>query len=317
MRILQYNIQSVNQNRDNLDFVLNNYKIDLCILSETFSKGEGDLKNLCNFKYIEKARGDNYGGVAIYFRNTINVKLMDYKSSYDIIVAETINLNHNLIICSVYFPPCISITDFNTEITKLFDFLSVRKNVIVMGDFNARHSAWGDSIDSARGKNLFKSLSKTNFVCLNDGSHTFDFSLNNSGGSVLDLTFSNCDFPVQWKIFEEYIGKSHHRPILIDTDKVSQKEVMFLCKKKLIRALNLVELAPNFLQIENTFSERIRESHIRMKNLKFKYWWNDQLKSVWNELSNAKREWREFPSPEKMEIYLKKKKLLEKMCQES
>ena len=64
MRIVQYNIQSLNKNINNLDIFLNDNKVDFCALSETWSLGDGSHRNLCNYKYVEKARDDGYGGVA-------------------------------------------------------------------------------------------------------------------------------------------------------------------------------------------------------------------------------------------------------------
>ena len=62
------------------------------------------------------------------------------------------------------------------------------KNMVVMGDFNARSSNWGDSVTNPRGKLLSTFVEERGHVCLHSsGTKTF---LTSNGGSVIDLTLS-------------------------------------------------------------------------------------------------------------------------------
>ena len=226
MKILQYNVQSLACNRNNLDIFANNNEIDICVLCETFS-----------FKYIEKPRSDGYGGVAIFFKSAIKMKIINYKSHFDVLIAETTNLNNNIIICAVYFPQRIPIDEFNEEIKKILTVLNDKHNVFFVGDFKARHHEYGDYFDCNRGKNLTKAIRKSNFVCLNDGSHTFKEDLQAQRGSVLDLSFAIHSLPVSWEVLDIPLGGSHHFPILINIMSIKQQDELFLCKKKLLKAL--------------------------------------------------------------------------------
>lgn len=107
MYILQLNIQSLNKNIDHLNYYINNNNIDICILSEIF---EFNNPRIRNFQIIAKSRPDNYGGVALAFRNSIKFRRIKFDTEYDIIIAKTKNLKPNLVIASVYLPPSINST---------------------------------------------------------------------------------------------------------------------------------------------------------------------------------------------------------------
>lgn len=69
MNLLQYNIQSLNKNKNSLDFHLNKLNIDICILSEIFNYEDNNIKtSMPNYNIISKKRHDDYGGVAICFK---------------------------------------------------------------------------------------------------------------------------------------------------------------------------------------------------------------------------------------------------------
>ena len=62
------------------------------------------------------------------------------------------------------------------------------KNMIALGDFNARSSNWGDSIDNPRGKVLSKFIESSSEAKLHSsGRNTF---LHSNGGSVIDLSIT-------------------------------------------------------------------------------------------------------------------------------
>jgi len=126
IKILQYTIQSLKNNKNNLEFFLNNVTCDIAILSKVFSH-DFSYRNIVNFGRIEKHRGDGYGRVAIAHKNSI-------------VIASASNKGTNMLLTSVYF-------EVNNLIKKLDPF----NKVIISGDFNARFSDFGDSINNRKG----------------------------------------------------------------------------------------------------------------------------------------------------------------------
>lgn len=75
MKIIQYNCQSFRANKSNIEFYLNKFNVDICILSEIFNFDQlDDTYKLFHYNLIAKTRDDHYGGVAIGFKKAIKFK---------------------------------------------------------------------------------------------------------------------------------------------------------------------------------------------------------------------------------------------------
>ena len=105
----------------------------------------------------------------------------------------TIN-NRGVMVASCYCRPEISSTKSLKQLLKNLDdawswCLNRRiKSMIVLGDFNARSTNWGDSINNPRGKVLSTYLEEKSHVSLHSAAtKTF---LTSNGGSIIDLTLS-------------------------------------------------------------------------------------------------------------------------------
>lgn len=169
LRILQYNIQSFKNNKNFIEFFANKNNYDIIILSEIFSEDKRCRNKLINYNLVQKFRPDGYGGVAIGVRKKINISIIEYDTDYDILIIKTSNLQRNVVIVSVYFPPTTSNTCFIEEVSKLLLFLENFQNVILCGDFNARNEAWGDNLTSIKGRELRMLITEAGFLCLNNG----------------------------------------------------------------------------------------------------------------------------------------------------
>lgn len=306
MKIIQYNCQSLKKNIDTIEFFLNNNSVDICVLSETFSTGDGSFRNIIDFSFVEKAKDDGYGGVAIFFHKSIEFKKIKYISDFDIVIAQTLNLSPNITICSVYFPPSLRIDEFNTEIVRLLDFLKDRNNIFLLGDFNARSRKFGDVVDKNRGKNLARVIERSNLWCLNNSSFTFRQDLlSDEGASVADLSFSNHNFAITWEVLNVTLGKSHHFPICIQSANIKCERKFFLCKKKLIKELANIEIEPDFDSIQSKIKDEIEGCLIETSDkFKPKMWWNDSLKTLFDKKCKAFKKACARRSPECFDSYL-------------
>lgn len=142
----------------------------------------------------------------------------------------------------------------------------------------ARHSAFGDSFVSQRGKTIKEIFDNSNFQCLNDGSYTFKKNINDLSGSVLDLSFTNSILPIQWKTFKNMIGGSHHFPVILNINNTKCKGQTFLAKKQLMKKLSTIQLNTNFQEIHSVIKSEIKKSTYTLKGNKTpKVWWDSYV----------------------------------------
>lgn len=225
-----------------------------------------------------------------------------YESNHDILIARTTNLRHNLVIVSVYFPPSVKTNDFKMEMERLLLCIESYKNVILMGDFNARNTIWGDGISSRRGSVLEELIMETTLKSCNNGKITFKRNMF-SAGSVLDLTFISADLSGRWDVSEGYLGGSRHFPILLELDTFGLGLKKFLAKNKLIEALNNTELEPNFDSIHETISNEIKYATFVLEgNRAPKYWWNNNLTVLFRKQLAATKKANKYPSYDNLEM---------------
>jgi Reverse transcriptase (RNA-dependent DNA polymerase)/Endonuclease-reverse transcriptase len=70
---------------------------------------------------------------------------------------------HNLSIIGVYLHELLD----NSHIDTLFDSVKADENLIILGDFNAKHSTWNNSRNNSRGAKLNKSIQHYNWTVIN------------------------------------------------------------------------------------------------------------------------------------------------------
>lgn len=276
MNVLQHNIQSLNKNKSYLEIYLKKYLIDICFLSEIFNVDETKSNSyLQNYYIISKKRQDNYGGVAIVHKKDIKIKQIKFESDLDILICQTLNLSTNVTLVSVYFPHSVKCNVLKDELIKLLVFLEGKLNVFICGDFNARSKTYGDVFDTVRGSAVKSLFEGSTFRCLNDGNITFKKSLiDNSTGSVLDLSFTNTSMPISWKVLTSTIGGSHHFPILCTINSIEMRKQSFLAKKNLMKNLASVKINAEVSDIQAILKNEIKKSTFTISEKIPKSWWN-------------------------------------------
>ena len=110
-------------------------------------------------------------------------------------IFTTVSINNeSSLIASCYCRPEISTTkslkDLLNHLGNAWAWCKSKKvkSMLVLGDFNARNAAWGDTKNNARGKLLMEFVEKNDDVMLHSaGVKTF---LHSAGGSVIDLSLT-------------------------------------------------------------------------------------------------------------------------------
>lgn len=121
LKILQLNIRSLANKRDNLEHYLEQNKIDIAILCETWLKNQSITFR--NFQIITRNRADGYGGVAIVVANNIRYSELNQKD-YNVIESLELEIhsNYNIYkIISIYIRPQTPHRDLVTNFKKLLE----------------------------------------------------------------------------------------------------------------------------------------------------------------------------------------------------
>ena len=176
-------------------FMLDKYsydeKYDLVYVQESGTT-ENNKIELTNMNVLSDDNEACNKGALIYANNShsltklkeINQMSKDIDTSWGITVMK----NKRFIVGSVYLKLNYlkGIEEFINMLNKANElkFKFNASGIIVMGDFNARHSLWGDTKDYPYGKRLIELLDVSKFSICHASSPTF---LCSNGGSCIDL----------------------------------------------------------------------------------------------------------------------------------
>jgi ribonuclease HI/exonuclease III len=209
--ILHWNIQGLRSKRLALHDYISKYEPAVICLQETLSKEDTPAVH-ANYKFIHrKSNGGYERGVLTAVRRDIYYKPNDY---VDIgipphhICDVTITLqNCKLRVVNIYRS-----SSNNNDLN--FSNLSGLKNVIVCGDYNAKHPVWGINNKSCPvGRHIVDHLNDINsFTILNTGNPT------HQSGSSIDMTLCSNDFATQcrWMVETSLFSDHFAGKIVID-----------------------------------------------------------------------------------------------------
>ena len=150
----------------------------------------------------------NKGGVPSGFDHSLHVIFSGTDSKVCFIISKSVtfslirNLSDSHFVCvecllcdqpfyliNCYFQPSLDPNVLCDKLDRILFSLHDR-NVIVLGDFNARYSIWGDLLTNERGTIFSELIFKHSLLIHNEKHSGFTFS-SHLGSSVIDLTLSN------------------------------------------------------------------------------------------------------------------------------
>lgn len=209
IKILQWNIRSVNSNRANLILLANEESPDIIFLNETWLKSNQNFV-LSSYNIIRQDREDGYGGVAICVKKNIifsNLKKFNSEVAQFIIIKIA-----DLILINIYINSDKNVSE--DLFKQLLDGLDLNK-IIIMGDFNSHHPLWDESPINRGGIRLVNFIIENDMVILNDGSRTL-VQNPNSSLSAVDLTIVSSALAINsnWKVISD-CGNSDHYPTIL------------------------------------------------------------------------------------------------------
>lgn len=221
LKILQWNIRSINTNFLDLTGKLQQYNPEVVALSETFLRESKKLK-ISNYNILRKDRDDGKGGIAFLIKSnimyeeiTIHVSVCSPNFQY-----QAVRIN-GIVIVNLYNPPNIKLKASNlNEIIK-----QIGTKYMLIGDFNAQSPRWGSHTRNFNGKVIDEMLDEKELIVLNDGTVTrcTPPQIGNSAPdlSIVSLNLANkCSWTV---LFDP--AQSDHYPILIEIN-VGNKSIV-------------------------------------------------------------------------------------------
>ena len=169
---MHINIRGLRRNIEELIFTLEEKTIDIAFINEVFLKPEQKII-IPGYKIIRKDRSSGKGGgVVLIVKDNIsfdsfelNINNNKGNVEYITIKINTKNLKE-LIICSYYSPKGI-------VYEQLFEKLeNISNNLLIMGDFNAKHVNLGSEETNHYGNKLIDILNYCNLFVVQNNNHT-------------------------------------------------------------------------------------------------------------------------------------------------
>lgn len=209
LQILQWNCRSIRRNKHDISYLINQYKPAIFAVSETWLAPHS-LFRIAGFSCLRDDRADGRAGCALLINRNIpfsQIPLPPHQTNLHVVAVRAINVSF----VSVYIPhpdPNI-ISDLDSILS------SVPSPLIVMGDFNCRHSLWGSISNDLCSSSLLDLLDNMNLCVLNNGSATRRVSPSQNI-SVPDLSLASPSLfsLLEWTVLPNSLG-SDHFPIQI------------------------------------------------------------------------------------------------------
>ena len=147
IKVALWNANSVYGKMGEIEHFMKIHEVDIFAISEKKLAPHVDF-NIRNFTVHRQDRNRRGGGVAIIIKNSLaHIRLPQTNSAIEHV---TLKLWNGIVVSSCYSPPSYSILD--SDLDSLMD---LAPRVLLLGDFNARHTTWKNPINNKNGETLF------------------------------------------------------------------------------------------------------------------------------------------------------------------
>lgn len=214
LKFLQWNCRGIIRKHSPLVNLTNSHNLSVILLSETHLDPSMNFR-LKGYSILRKDHRSNSRGILIAIRENMQPLSCQIECPPSIdAIACSINSSLGVItIVSIYIHPNAAVTARDLE--RFLD--SIPKPFIIGGDWNAKHSLWGNVENNRRGNMVHDVLDSMGLVVLNNGNHTrFDRS---RASSAIDLTITTADISLCfcWDTLDDAFC-SDHVPIVFEME---------------------------------------------------------------------------------------------------
>ena len=205
LKISQWNANGLRNKISELKEFFYHNNIDIMIVNETKLNSKCRC-SVSGYTCYRKDRDSAGGGVLIYIKNKIPASEVNFNLKNIEAIGVLVN---ELLVVSAYLPPNKKL--LNKELDAIF---KAGKQVVLMGDLNAKHENWNCIDSNPNGEKLKRLLDKRQYFLLAPDSATHISYCNNHNSSVIDIALvkniSNCNISVINDL------DSDHLPILLN-----------------------------------------------------------------------------------------------------
>ena len=306
--LLNWNIQGIRAKHQELSSILSERQVSVACLQETIL-GDANWQPGKRYK-IEKSPhigGEQNRGVAIMLHSSLQYSRVPLNTTLEAVAVKILS-NKQYTICSLYLSPNANID--KEEVRDLIQQLP--RPFLLMGDFNAKHSAWDfDNPTDTRGRMIQSLIMEESLGLLNQGRPTHHHVQSNSL-SAIDLCLSSVDIigDFQMETDEDLHGSDHFPMYLIRMEFSPQQQTpRWLINKAnwelFSEETQCITEVPDCSPLDyyNQITEKIiqgAEKSIPKSDGYFKVapvpWWNPTCKNLKKERLKAQRKMLKHPT---------------------
>ena len=306
--ILQWNVNGLNANRDELKQLISQFNPFCIALNESRTDDPKKIidKSFKNYSLYYNKNEPHLGNL-ILVRKDISFVPVILNTSLNAIAIEFSKGCHKIRICSIYLSPNIVI--HLPDLQSLSEQLSPIHSpcsYLILGDFNARSEYWHDSLNNSRGNKILDYLLHFDLEVLNED-HPTRFNMTHHCQTNIDLSLCTRDLVSElcWQVHSDLCGSDHY-PILVHFLNLSLEIPKFTWKYNRANwpfftyATRDINYDPNENSSTNlqNFMKQIlvaAENHIphsQSISLSTKNpWWNEECKQAKRNRNKARRKY--------------------------
>jgi len=167
LSFLLLNISSLKLYLYDLIELLNSLHVSIIVLNGTRQDNDA-LKylsmHLTNFQVFFQKGSNAFGGVLVATHRSIPVhRVSSFNNDCNLIVLDIGNSSNKLQLATCYSPP-----NENLPVNLFNEIIRRNPNTILLGDLNAKHTSWSNTLGNQKGRLLFEWLSENDFQVINN-----------------------------------------------------------------------------------------------------------------------------------------------------
>ncbi|NEV49196.1 hypothetical protein EUZ93_01570 [Wolbachia pipientis] len=212
IKILQWNCRGIRGKLPFLQHICQN--LDILCLQDTLLYPHSTFR-INAFQSIRKdSEQPGQRGICILIKNNLIFNHVDTSAlQHPSVEIQGVSIDYSedkeqLIILNIYRHPNLHTPQIWFEdISRLF---TTAKKILIVGDFNAHHTAWGGSKTDRVSRMLLNAMDNVQAYIVNDGKPTL-LTAPGTNRSVIDITIASADLAVACEVItEEDTGDSDH-----------------------------------------------------------------------------------------------------------
>ena len=316
MSIIQWNIQGYTRRYTDLRKLIETSSPGCICLQETMlgSKVPRPPAGYSIITHPSEADPIPGMGLATLINSSLPFIKLDLNTNIQAL-AVRVGLNKLVTVCNIYISPRI-----NHEEEEFIDLIEqLPPTYIVLGDFNAKSTLWGDTATDAKGRVIESLLQDETISLMNTGEHTHIHTQTGTTHAIdLSLCSSELLLEYEWSTLGDFYGSDHVVISIknIENNSLPERTTHYNIKKadwKLFEELTTVnephpvteinEMIEQFTEILYSAADRSIPKTNPINRAKRVPWWNDECTILNNERKRALRRYQRSRLPADKLIY--------------